>query len=141
MAFAGVTDRRLISLSRPLFSIFEIRPRLEGHPHRRPVSITLTKVEGSGVVRTGHDAVPAANAGIVIDRHDPVRPLPSSTDRADWDAWWIIALHAWAGNETTCNVRKFSHFFLKYGSIDHAWRQNILAVAADRAGVTPDALS
>jgi hypothetical protein len=60
-------------------------------------NIGLCPVEHPSLIRTGGNAVPAADAPVVIDHHKPVRFLPGCMDRANLHAGRVLAVLALNG--------------------------------------------
>jgi hypothetical protein len=61
-------------------------------------------VDIPGIVRTGGQAVFAADASMLVNDHNPVFPLPGCLDRTINHTGGMIALIAKRGQEVACDV-------------------------------------
>src|SRR3990170_304068 len=97
----------------------------------------LPPVERARAVRARRHAVPAADAPVVVDEHDPVVPPERRADRADLQARGILALHTRAGEEV---LRPELVLDLEDRDPLLALRDEVRIAAPDRALPAPVAL-
>src|SRR6266496_3998947 len=148
VALARVSNREVLAAARPLLAVFVRRHRLVLLQLRRVVGVVGAGVERPGAVRARRNALPAADALLVVDRHragaDAGRLLPRRAalplHGAGRDARRLVALHARARNEGARDVRVFPALVVVHGPVVEPGWQLVLRHARDGAGVAADAL-
>ena len=93
----------------------------------------------AGIVRTGHDAVGAADAKIVVDRHQTIGALGGRPGRTDVFAGGIGAMHAGHGQKGAAHIGKLAGFQIEHTSPLDSRRCRIGALARRSAGLATDA--
>jgi hypothetical protein len=96
-------------------------------------------VEVEGVVGAGLHAGLAADADVLVEVDDAVRPLVEGSDRADRHAGGGGALVATQHGEVAADGREGADFGVLHPGPEVAQRDFVLGLAGDRTGVAADA--
>lgn len=96
--------------------------------------------EGAGLVRAGHHAVAAANAGVAIHQHNAVRSLERSPCRADIDAGRMGAVLTHHGQRMLATIPRVPQIDLAYplrglARIGEGLMDRILGATGSNAGI------
>jgi hypothetical protein len=91
------------------------------------------------IVGTGHDAVGAADAQVVVDGHQAVGALCGGLGRADFLAGRIGAVHAGHGQEAAAHVGKLAGLDVEHAPPLDSRRCRIGVLAGRGAGLAADA--
>src|SRR3990172_1224838 len=108
---------------------------------RRVLGVVRALVGGARGVRASREAVPAADALVVVDGGDAVLAPPRRADRADRSARRLLALHARPRKEALRVVRVGPDLLLDDRAVDDARGKLVLRLARDRARVAARALA
>src|SRR3990170_1655629 len=103
--------------------------------------VVVAEVRIACAVGTGHEAVPASDAAVVVDDHDAVgRTLVGRIHRADRDARPMLAMEARLGHEDGTVVPRARQLLPGHDRVEDARRRLVLDLAGDDARLAADAL-
>jgi hypothetical protein len=96
--------------------------------------------DASGMIRTGHFAVPAAQAPIFIDADDSIRSPIGCAGRANFEARRLVAMHAAHRQKNPYGAVGFQNTRIDHLSQAVGW--DVVPLAADnRTGFAADAFA